>query len=83
MRQCHSQQLSITATKLANFLESVEAQEVLLQQRLTDAESRRLPPRGSGAQVGRPAILENTAVTTTAGTTVSIANIKTHLYGEM
>ena len=41
-RQCHSEQRSITATKLANFLESVEAQEVLLQQRLTDAESRRL-----------------------------------------
>ena len=42
--------VSITATRFANFLESVEAQEVLLQQRLTDAESRRLRTPVSGPQ---------------------------------
>ena len=37
VRQCHSQQFKVTASKLAEFLESVEAEEVLLTQRLTDA----------------------------------------------
>jgi hypothetical protein len=83
MRQCHSQQLSITATKLANFLESVEAQEALLLQRLTDAESRRLRTPGSGKQLDRPAINANTAVIKATGATVNIKNTKTNLYGEM
>jgi putative transposase len=39
-RQCHSQQLKVTAGKLAVFLASVEAEEVLLEQRLCDTESR-------------------------------------------
>ena len=38
-RCCHSQQFHVTATKLAAFLESVEAHEALLKQRLADAES--------------------------------------------
>jgi putative transposase len=83
MRQCHSQQLSITATKLANFLESVEAQEVLLQQRLTDAESRRLRTPGSDKHVDRPAIRANVAATTVTGTRANVALQKTNLYGEM
>ncbi|MEB2363143.1 MAG: DDE-type integrase/transposase/recombinase [Bryobacterales bacterium] len=37
IRQCHSQQFTITAAKLAEFLGSVEAEEVLLKQRLLDA----------------------------------------------
>jgi putative transposase len=40
IRQCHSQQFKVTATKLAEFLESVESEEALLKQRLSDAESR-------------------------------------------
>lgn len=36
----HSQQLSITAARLAHFLESVEAEEELLRQRTADREVR-------------------------------------------
>jgi hypothetical protein len=38
--QCHSGQLKITARKLADLLQSIEADEVLLAQRLRDRESR-------------------------------------------
>ena len=79
MRQCHSEQLSITAMRLANFLESVEAQELLLQQRLTDAESRRLRTMDSGPQqVEGPTIRTNAAVTAAA-----TPSTKALLYGEM
>jgi transposase InsO family protein len=37
IRQCHAQQFTVTAAKLAEFLGSVEAEEVLLKQRLMDA----------------------------------------------
>jgi len=37
IRPCHAQQFTVTAAKLAEFLGSVEAEEVLLKQRLTDA----------------------------------------------
>jgi hypothetical protein len=80
-RQCHSQQLSITATRLANFLESVEAQEVLLQQRLTDAESRHLRPAASGTQAEQPTTLANPTAIVANGKPLKIAN--THVYGEM
>jgi putative transposase len=84
MRQCHSEQLTITAIRLANFLESVEAQEVLLQQRLTDAESRRLRTAGSGSQQSeRPTVIANAAAVTATETPEAIASPKTHLYGEM
>ena len=84
MRQCHSEQLSITATRLANFLESVEAQELLLQQRLTDAESRRLQAMDSGPQqVERPTIGANAGVARATGTPATVASPKAHLYGEM
>jgi hypothetical protein len=36
----HSRRFNVTATKLAHFLESVEAEEVLLQQRLADRATR-------------------------------------------
>jgi transposase InsO family protein len=36
----HSRQFNITATKLAQFLESVEAEEVLLRQQMADREMR-------------------------------------------
>jgi transposase InsO family protein len=38
-RQCHSQNVSITARKLAEFLQSVENDEILLTQRLRDQEA--------------------------------------------
>ena len=39
-RQCHSQGVAITARKLADFLQSVEADELLMTQRLRDQEAR-------------------------------------------
>jgi transposase InsO family protein len=45
-QQCHSQQFKVTATRLAEFLESVEAEETLLKQRLSDYESRPLQTAG-------------------------------------
>jgi putative transposase len=44
-QQRHGQQLAVTARKLADFLASVEAEEVLLQQRLRDAEAREILAR--------------------------------------
>lgn len=38
--QLHGQQFTITARKLADFLSSLEAEELLLEQRLRDAEAR-------------------------------------------
>ena len=38
--QLHGQQFTITARKLADFLTSLEAEEVLLEQRLRDTEAR-------------------------------------------
>lgn len=39
-RQCHSQGVAITARKLADFLQSVEADELLMTQRLRDQEAQ-------------------------------------------
>jgi putative transposase len=38
--QLHSQQFNLTARKLANFIVSVEAEEVLLEQQLRDTSNR-------------------------------------------
>jgi transposase InsO family protein len=40
--QLHGQQFTITARKLADFLTSLEAEELLLEQRLRDAEAREI-----------------------------------------
>jgi hypothetical protein len=40
--QGHSKQFQVTANKLANFLASVETQEVLLSQRLQDNEAKKV-----------------------------------------
>ena len=42
LKNSHSQQFTVTAKKLADFLESVEAEEVMLMQRLCDAEGRKV-----------------------------------------
>lgn len=75
-RQCHSQQFTVTATKLAKFLESVEAEEVLLQQRLTDAESVHLQTATSGL------MMDDEPVTSTSAITPNGTNRKTCVYGE-
>jgi putative transposase len=40
--QLHGQQFTITARKLADFLTSLEAEEILLEQRLRDTEAREI-----------------------------------------
>jgi putative transposase len=40
--QLHGQQFSLTARKLADFLSSLEAEELLLEQRLRDTEAREI-----------------------------------------
>lgn len=40
--QLHNQQFTITARKLADFLTSLEAEEILLEQRLRDTEAREM-----------------------------------------
>ena len=42
LKSSHSRQFTISAKKLADFLESVEAEEVMLMQRLRDAEGRKV-----------------------------------------
>ncbi|HAF14083.1 MAG TPA: hypothetical protein DCK99_10370, partial [Blastocatellia bacterium] len=42
LKNSHSQQFTVTAKKLADFLESVEAEEVMLVQRLRDMEGRKV-----------------------------------------
>ncbi|SRR6266508_2792493 len=58
-QQRHGQRLRITARQLADFLASLEAEEVVLEQRLRDAEARSV----FDPLVGRPAI--DTSVVTT------------------
>ncbi len=52
--QRHAQQLPVTARRLADFLASLEAEEVLLEQRLRDAEFK-----GVLAQVDEEGVSEN------------------------
>lgn len=42
LKSSHSRQFTISAKKLADFLESVEAEEVMLMQRLRDVEGRKV-----------------------------------------
>jgi transposase InsO family protein len=52
LKNSHSQQFTVTAKKLADFLESVEAEETMLVQRLYDAEGRKVLEKING---GAPA----------------------------
>ena len=54
IRQGHSKEFKVTAAKLAEFLESVEAEEALLEQRLRDTESRHLRTAHSTSIVDSP-----------------------------
>jgi hypothetical protein len=51
LKASHSQQFSLTAKKLADFLESVEAEERMLTQRLRDAEGRKVLEKINGVAV--------------------------------
>ena len=55
LKASHSQQFSVTAKKLADFLESIEAEEVMLMQRLRDAEGRKVLERINGAAISATA----------------------------
>lgn len=55
LKNSHSQQFTVTAKKLADFLESVEAEEAMLVQRLCDAEGRNVLEKiNGGAPVAHP-----------------------------
>jgi putative transposase len=54
-QQNHAQRFPVTARKLAEFLESVEAEEKLLVQRLSDQEVRGTYPGGCLASANPPA----------------------------
>ncbi|HEX7314915.1 MAG TPA: hypothetical protein VF297_13390 [Pyrinomonadaceae bacterium] len=47
-QRLHSRQFNITAKKLAEFLESVEAEEQLLAQRLRDREAQHITNQPNG-----------------------------------
>jgi hypothetical protein len=49
--QLHGQQFTLTARKLADFLTSLEAEELLLQQRLKDTEAREMLAAANGQPV--------------------------------
>lgn len=51
LKSSHSQQFSISAKKLADFLESVEAEEAMLVQRLRDAEGRKVFEKINGTAI--------------------------------
>jgi len=60
--QQHGKRLVVTAHRLASFLSSVEAEELILQQRLRDAEARRSREQTSvGARAPAPATLSQEA----------------------
>ena len=53
LKNSHSQQFTVSAKKLADFLESVEAEEAMLMQRFRDAEGRKVIEKvNSGATAG-------------------------------
>jgi putative transposase len=64
LKNSHSQQFTVTAKKLADFLESVEAEEVMLVQRLRDMEGRKVVEKINNVAVSagaaEVALLEST-----------------------
>ena len=81
-RGCHSQQFHVTATKLATFLESVEAHEALLQQRLADAESAFVRAPQPNPQASEPRQDHSRIFALSAGPKVA-AGRKAELYEEL
>jgi transposase InsO family protein len=63
LKNSHSQQFTVSAKKLADFLESVEAEEAMLMQRLRDAEGRKvLEKLNNGSPVVEPEEIQVTSV---------------------
>jgi hypothetical protein len=59
-RRLHSQQFNVTAKKLAEFLESVEAEEQLLAQRLRDREMQHVLSQIKGKSSSEiPPVVDN------------------------
>jgi transposase InsO family protein len=54
LKNSHSQQFTVTAKKLADFLGSVEAEEAMLMQRLRDAEGRKVLEKINGGSPATP-----------------------------
>ena len=75
--QRHGQQLPITARKLADFLDSLQAEEVLLEQRLRDAEARNVRHIGTCSQAPQAASLAKASGADGAGLQPSTASAPT------
>jgi len=77
-RQHHSQEFKVTATKLAEFLESVEAEEKLLDQRMTDADSKsvRVASCGPSFEIVAPRSVPEAAKP-------AAVRPRPHVYGEL
>jgi hypothetical protein len=80
----HSQQFNFTAKKLADFLESVEAEEVMLKQRLCDAEGRKVLEKINGGSAAQDNGIPSTALQSNKNNTAEMKNETETLevYGE-
>jgi hypothetical protein len=59
LKSSHSQQFTVSAKKLADFLQSVEAEETMLMQRLRDAEGRKVLDKiNDSTQAAKPDQIE-------------------------
>ena len=56
-RRCHAQNLCVTAKRLADFLQSVAAEEILHIQRLADREMKQAHAESNGSPVGVQPVL--------------------------
>jgi putative transposase len=77
-RQRHSQEFKVTATRLAEFLQSVEAEERLLDQRMADIESQPVRAASCGPS---PGTIPSRSVQEIPKPVA--ARSQPHLYGEM
>jgi putative transposase len=78
-RQCHSQSVAITARKLADFLQSVETDELLLTQRLRDQEAQAMR---SGLAAAITAPFSSDEIMTENFTPEVMENNSSEIYGE-
>jgi hypothetical protein len=81
-RQNHSGQFAITAKKLAEFLESVELEEEILIQRLSDLEARAIDVQ-SGPLTIEPAVSGRESVPPTNMRAPADAPVCFMTYGEL
>ena len=81
----HSSQFDITARKLAEFLESVEVDEAILIQRLSDLEARSLQgqPRPSAKVIGHAVDQQRQPLLERVAASLVDASASLTTYGEM